>query len=535
MRTIGYYVSAPLRAILAPTRLLGGAQRLLGLSLPARVSIMLAVFMVLAAIAAFVAWLLTPVEERTDFRVWLEPWHLLVILALLAVIPLMTYWALKLWLEGDVSKYPDIDRAWQEGLQELARQGLDLANVPLFVVLGADNESAADRLVAASAQPWLVKSVPDGRAALRWYASEKAVLLAATGVGALSQVNRWGPASPAVAAPAPGGLRGTLELGGAGGTFMARPAALEESPGEGMGPPPQPAYGSIQGTLMPSARATLMPGASAAPAPAGHGQAVSRREVEEQLDRLRYLCRLLQRSRHPLCPLNGILVLLPWAGIQGATANKELPEAIRRDLLTIRESSQLCCPVTALVTGLEAEPGFAELVRRVGLDRAKANRFGRGFDHWTAPTAEHLEALTAHACGAFEDWVYDLFRQRDALGKPGNTKLYQLLCRIRSQIHQRLQTVLINGVAADVGERHNAGRAQLFAGCYFAATGESADRQSFVQSVLEKMIQLEEELEWTEQAVRRDRRYTGLANALLMLNGLLLIALGAMAVYRFVS
>ena len=262
-------------------------------------------------------------------------------------------------------------------------------------------------------------------------------------------------------------------------------------------------------------------------------KAVSRRDVEEQIDRLRYVCRLLQRSRHPLCPLNGILVLLPWNGIQGAAANKELPEAMRRDLQTIREGSQLCCPVTALVTGLEAEQGFAELVRRVGVDRAKANRFGRGFDHWTPPTAEHLEALAAHACRAFEDWVYDLFRQRDALGKPGNTKLYQLLCRIRSQIHQRLQTVLINGVAADVGERNNAGRPQLFAGCYFAATGESADRQSFVQSVLEKMIQLEEELEWTEDAVRRDRRYGGLANALLLFNGLLLIALAAMVIYRF--
>ena len=121
LQTFWYYLLAPLRALLyAPTRLLGSAQRLLGLSLPARVALMLAVFMVLVSIAAFVAWLLTPVEERTDFRVWLEPWHLLVILALLAVIPLMTYWALKLWLEGDVSKYPDIDRAWHEGLQELA-------------------------------------------------------------------------------------------------------------------------------------------------------------------------------------------------------------------------------------------------------------------------------------------------------------------------------------------------------------------------------------------------------------------------------
>ena len=100
---------------------------------------------------------------------------------------------------------------------------------------------------------------------------------------------------------------------------------------------------------------------------------------------------------------------------------------------------------------MEAESGFAELVRRVGVERAKANRFGRGFDQWSPPTAENLDALTSQACGAFEDWVYDLFQQQDALGKAGNTKLYQLLCRVRSHVHQQLATVLVNGIGTGCG------------------------------------------------------------------------------------
>ena len=50
--------------------------------------------------------------------------------------PAGLYKALQLWLEGVVSPYPDIDRAWKAGLEELDRQGIDLKQVPLFLVLG---------------------------------------------------------------------------------------------------------------------------------------------------------------------------------------------------------------------------------------------------------------------------------------------------------------------------------------------------------------------------------------------------------------
>ena len=38
-----------------------------------------------------------------------------------------------------------------------------------------------------------------------------------------------------------------------------------------------------------------------------------------------------------------------------------------------------------------------------------------------------------------------------------------------------------------------------FAGCYFGATGPSEDRQAFVTSVFEKLVKLEEDVEWTEK------------------------------------
>ena len=126
-----------------------------------------------------------------------------------------------------------------------------------------------------------------------------------------------------------------------------------------------------------------MASAAAAPDshPAGGTAAVSRREMEEQSDRLRFVCQLLSKTRQPFCPLNGTLALLTWDGIQRRTAMKELPDSVRRDLDTIREATRLCCPVTVLIAGMEAEPGFAELVRRSGC-RA---RHGKPFRAWLRP------------------------------------------------------------------------------------------------------------------------------------------------------
>ena len=76
---------------------------------------------------------------------------------------------------------------------------------------------------------------------------------------------------------------------------------------------------------------------------------------------------------------------------------------------------ELQCPVTALVVGMEEESGFRELVRRVGRERAGVQRFGQRYDLRSIATAEEMNALCAHVCGAFEDWVYTLFREQGAL------------------------------------------------------------------------------------------------------------------------
>ena len=79
--------------------------------------------------------------------------------------------------------------------------------------------------------------------------------------------------------------------------------------------------------------------------------------------------------------------------------------------------------MTALIVGMERERGFRELVRRVGRTRARSQRFGRRFDVRCLASARELSAFCAHVCGAFEDWVYTLFRDEGSLTRPGNIRL----------------------------------------------------------------------------------------------------------------
>jgi hypothetical protein len=211
---------------------------------------------------------------------------------------------------------------------------------------------------------------------------------------------------------------------------------------------------------------------------------------------------------------------------------KEMPDAVRSDLAVLRDACRLSSSVTVLVTGMEAESGFSELVRRVGVERARSSRFGKGFDVWNIATDENLDALSLHACGSFEDWVYTLFAADEGSEQRSNGKLYAMLCRVRSHLQPRLRGVLVNGYAVEAEENGEAPR--LFSGCYFAATGRQGEQQAFVRSVFDKLDQLSEELQWSDAALQEEAAYRWVAWCFTAVNAALLLYLGFL-IYEFVS
>lgn len=546
---------APIRtAIFWLSQMIPGVKRLAQISLAARIALLTFVFLALISLAFFLAnnFLKTGIA-REQYNTW--P-NILIVSALVIVIPFPVYFFVRLLMQGDVSRFPDIDRDWKLGLEALANQGISINETPIFVVLGSPTHEFSSNLMNASRIGFNVKEVPNGPASLHWFANQDGIFLFCTDTCCLSKLTTMVD-SIAAAGPSPSSAQavpqGTMLAGGGGGAAgpgqtmvggMSAPASPGPSPNQTMvgGPGASPA---------PSAPA---PAAAAPPTPRGVGmgtiqidtergvgefiqsidQAVvaqkpvlNPRDVSEQNARLEYVCRLLQKARQPVCPMNGILTLLSFRLVE--CAPDQVQAAAQRDLAILRKKLKLRCPVTILVTEMDREPGFRELVRRVGVDRAKQNRFGKGFNVWNAPTDEQLEAVARHACGAFEDWTYMLFKEHDGLRKPGNTKLFGLLCKIRGSFTDALANVLADGFGYRPDRDPELANRQFpFSGCYFAATGQTEDRQAFVQSAIVKVMDQEGELDWTDEALKEDDRFQFGANLFALLGIASILAIAAL-------
>jgi hypothetical protein len=355
------------------------------------------------------------------------------------------------------------------------------------------------------------------------------VYLVANSVGQLTHVsqltvedrdaplNTMGPAAPAA----------RMDWGRTMPLADALGAVAGKSSPDSLVPPPSSAGANLRGTMMLDN--DPRPKAAEPAAPAGAPRGTRRSAEREETRRLEYLCQLINQARQPLAPLNGVLAIVPLDSITGSYAAQE---AAREDVRTLASKLRLRCPVVVLVSGMENEAGFRELVRRFGPANAVSHRFGKGFDVWSKPAPEEIEALTAHACGAFEDSIYHLFKERGALGKPGNTKLYSLLCTIRRKVRLPLERVLIGGFGAD---DENSSDNLLFAGCYFAGTGDSEDRRAFIRSVIENRLpkELQEELEWLPSALEEERKFAGWLRIIFWVDAALLVLWLGLLLSRF--
>ena len=58
----------------------------------------------------------------------------------------------------------------------------------------------------------------------------------------------------------------------------------------------------------------------------------------QTLARLKYLCRLLGKQRKPYCPLNGIVLLIPWQALANKTAAAAIAERVHLDVGVVHEA-----------------------------------------------------------------------------------------------------------------------------------------------------------------------------------------------------
>ncbi len=500
--------------LLTPATWIVTAGRWTRISLPARVMVILFIFVLLMEIGYVVIRKL----NEPDASLWGNfPPFLIIVIAL----PVSAYYATRFWLETPPSEFPDIDEAWNMGLDALAKAGIEIDDVPLYLAIGVCDPQTADYVMQASGWSLKVDGEPTGARPLRWYASENAVMLFLLDASATSAMHRT--IEVEADNPAPANLRGTIMGGGMPadappargirGTMIAGAEIEQQSA-------PAPARSSIKGTMIAGAANY------AAAEPQSIVPQMEKKDRIAHSQRLARVCQLAAGTRLPHCPLNGLLTIVDWNTVLNSRET-QLAASIRSDYDAIMEAGKLVVPMVMLVNGLDVDPGFVELSRRVGEDRIKNNRFGHGFNHLISPVPEQLETLAQQAAGAFEDQIYDLFRHPECLDRSNNEKLFSLLCRARNELFPRLKDVLV-GLARTSQDQ----RTLMLAGCYFGATGRNATKQAFVRNVIDKLVELEDDIEWSEDALEAEYRLMGLLKLITILNAALIIFILGVVAYR---
>jgi hypothetical protein len=448
------------------------------------------------------------VKERTLQDVFLP-----LIFLLIYVLLWLGWWLWKLLTpEAEEADFPDIEEAWDEAVAALNAARIDLTEAPLFLVLGRPMGGEEALFTAAQLQ-LNVKGVPDrGDPPVRVWANRDGIYVTCAGASLL------GRQCAILAGEVAAGPQqfGTVE--GADDAFKTMQpqglqkgiqAVLVRAREQGRD------HTQLSDTEKEEIRRLLAEEASEAAQKArGPRPNLLKNgpEVDELSARLRCLCRLIVRDRKPYCPVNGVLLLVPFAGTDSDDDANQTGALCQLDLANARQALHVNCPRFALVCDLETSPGFREFVERFPGDQ-RQRRLGQRLP--LAPDLNDAETVAGLAergaqwvCSTvFPSYVYKLFRLeapgRDELAAvvKGNARLYQLLYQMRER-RNRLGRLLARAVG---GEQPGPA---LFGGCYLAATGKDAGReQAFIAGVFRRLTENQNFVSWTDEALQHEAAY----------------------------
>jgi hypothetical protein len=452
-------------------------------------------------------------------HVWLP-----IVFLLMYVLSWTGWWIyLILAAEPDPTDFPDIDEAWDQAVEALNHAGISLSDVPLFLVLGRP-ESPEEHFFAASQIAFQVKQTPPGLGApLHVYGNRDAVFVTCAGCSLM------GKQASLLA------LEG-IESDTGGGTMD--PGFLEDS----------------SKTLKPSQneqRVMKQLALSLGRQTTGLDKRAARRELGLKLpdllanqeetdrlsDRLTHLCRLIARDRQPYCPINGVLLLVPLGATDTDVEAQQTAEICYRDLEVIRRVLKMQCPVISVVCDMECLPGFPEFLHKQGA-AARGRRVGQRFplaspDLDGERFAQHVgDSVAWLSNNLFRDLIHPQFQvggENPRSEITSNKNLFLLMHEVRER-GKNLSRFLMQSVA------RNNDDPWLFAGCYFAGTGADRDReQGFVKGVFARLVENQNCVAWTDQALSEDSRCRSFAMIGYVVLAGLAIAVAGLLGYQFLG
>ncbi|HET6572204.1 MAG TPA: type VI secretion protein IcmF/TssM N-terminal domain-containing protein, partial [Fimbriiglobus sp.] len=293
-------------------------------------------------------------ELLAGARTQLQPYFLPLLFLLVVLFSWLAYGLWVFFAAGtEAAEFPDIQAAWAEAVHRLDASGMRVGDAPLFLVLGRP-AAGLDALFLAAGVKEIVRTPSQGEPPVRVYAWEEAVFVVCPGASA------WGRFCTEVSNP-------SAEPNWGGGA-PANPGATLDPGGAFAGVDPM-LRAEMEDLLRESSRRDLTAPEVArlrewvevvqtAQGPARRKVVIPEEDRVRQTRRLRYLCSLIRQERRPWCPVNGVLVLVPWEATESDEAARVGCGVLDAELRAAREVFRQRYPTFALVCDLETARGF---------------------------------------------------------------------------------------------------------------------------------------------------------------------------------
>ena len=216
-------------------------------------------------------------------------------------------------------------------------------------------------------------------------------------------------------------------------------------------------------------------------------------EIESTIARLSFLCELVNQMRRPYCPINGIVVLVPFSATQNETLANHAGMLVEQDLQAIRDSLMVEAPRIAVICDIQQINGCTDLIGRFP-QQQKHRRLGIKFP--LVPPCDQarvsemiVEGLEWMCFRMIPPLVNRLFLTDNndnlAIVSDGNRRIYQFSQLLRGR-QKQLERLIRRAFMCQTGSN---GRLR---GCYLSATGtESQLEQGFTAGIFSQVLEMQ--------------------------------------------
>jgi hypothetical protein len=448
---------------------------------------------------------------------------------LAALISVGVYWGIRLATRDKPTLYPEIDKCWDPLNKWREKQNFEWHEFKRYLVLGPSLE--VSKAMHAEMKNRKIGALPAGENEwMHWFGTNESVYL---------HLKKVCNTSAKVEKLSAGRGKGNAGIDPTN-TLQASVGVPEWSASIGMDDVTAEVDSSFGGSI--GFGASLDPSESLDPYESGEIQAppeatedaldeseILGEDGDTPMDRINYLCQMIRAQTEGEIPFHGVVVVIPFDKFMVKENYKTVTTAIKKDLLAIRQQTEVKFPVSFVFCSMEKDQGFPKLQNLLGSQRAESGRFGAGCKAEDIPVIDkkNLSIQVQRACRSFEDWVVNRWGKSSQLSRAAqNKELFKMIVRIRQKFQPNFQYLVENTLLWTESEMPDNENDLSLAGCYFVSTGKHASERGFLNGVFLKCEEFADTAGWGTDAIDRDRNFSVLGTMLFAASMLTVIGAG---------